>query len=163
MDQDVDSMISALILIGNEGMLKSPTCFKKYYDFPKDRDWLKKLAESISDYDLKHLIKGLILVSQSGEFFYGSGSPVITLYYHYTCMYPETEPNLTAWIADNRCNDYEPFGTCIHGNARSLKEYKAYRVNLDSQKFSLPMKALERNIFFEQFHIKDSHFLDDFK
>ncbi|MHB1072791.1 MAG: hypothetical protein ACYC3Q_08195 [Gemmatimonadaceae bacterium] len=54
-------------------------------------------------------------------------SPVSTLYREFLSRAPADEPSVTAWIVENRHNEYEPFGTLVHGGARTRAEFLAYQ------------------------------------
>jgi hypothetical protein len=77
---------------------------------------------------LRNLIRGVILYSRCGRKTGGSVSPVIDLYRIYAERFPTQEPLLTGWIVDNRTNEYEPFGSTISNNERTLSEYVAERL-----------------------------------
>jgi hypothetical protein len=76
---------------------------------------------------LQALIRGLVLFSQASGWSGGSVSPVIPLYAVYVWRFPLSEPSLTRWIVANRRNDYEPFGTTMHGNAERLSELREHQ------------------------------------
>lgn len=83
------------------------------------------LASALSHLELTKLIRSLVKYTRkygpsvSG----GSASPVVFLYQQFCDLYPEDEPEMTAWIVDNRINNYEPFGTIIHCDSRSMIEH----------------------------------------
>ncbi len=84
-------------------------------------------ARQLSDADLINLLRGLIFYSLASNWRGGSVSPVIHVYHEFLARNTENEPEVTSWIVDNRRNDYEPFGTIVHGGARTHAEFKAYR------------------------------------
>lgn len=103
----------------------------------RDRAWRRlmcghepwqELAPRLNEFELRNLIRGLVLFSRVTGWSGGSVSPVIVLYRAYIERWPEREPALTGWIVDNRLNDYEPFGTICHGDARSQAELHQFRV-----------------------------------
>lgn len=98
---------------------------------PYSRDLANELGGLLTHVELRSLIRGLIRYSReagpskSG----GSASPVIPIYEVFVEKYPDEEPELTAWIVENRVNEYEPFGTIVHDNARNLEAYHQRRVS----------------------------------
>jgi hypothetical protein len=127
------SIIEALIATGSAGIPTIPASPKVLSD--KDRAWSAimcgndpwlRWANRLSRPQLENLIRGLVLYGKAIGFNGGSVSPVIVLYRAFVDIYPLEEPELTHWIADNRKNEYEPFGTFKHGNARSLEEFRDF-------------------------------------
>jgi hypothetical protein len=80
------------------------------------------ISKALSKTELQKLIRSLVKYSRvhgprvSG----GSASPVVFLYSRYCDLYPEDEADMTAWIVDNRVNEYEPFGTRTNCDTRSI-------------------------------------------
>lgn len=87
------------------------------------------LALVLCERDLESLIRGFVHYSrkQSPASPGGSVSPVIRLYSSFVSRFPDSEPNLTAWIVLNRVNPYEPFGTLSCNNAVTLDRHLASR------------------------------------
>jgi hypothetical protein len=89
-----------------------------------DKAWRDEAA-TISEYELRNLIRGVILLARNIGWFGGGMSPVIPLFWEYARRFPKTEPPLTRWIAENRNNENEPFKG--YPAARSVAEYNAMR------------------------------------
>jgi len=89
-------------------------------------DRVAEYAKKKSADDLYRLITGLIYFTRifpsSGG---GSVSPISTLLNIFASKDPKREPELTAWIVDNRTNRYDPWGTSRDSAARSLAERAA--------------------------------------
>ena len=129
------SIIEALIAVGAAGIPRIPGSPEELSD--KDQAWgaiicgnepWLQWANKLSRSELENLIRGLVLYGKAIGFNGGSVSPVIVLYRAFTDNYPSGEPQLTRWIADNRENEYEPFGTFIHGDAKSLEEFQRFEL-----------------------------------
>lgn len=125
-------LVEQIIKINKSGEPFSRSNIKrraKYPGFPSiipyDRNLARYLIDKLSREDFIHLLQGLVKYSQqygprvSG----GSASPVITLHEAFSLRYPEHEPEISDWIAYNRVNQYEPFGTVMHSQARSMAEF----------------------------------------
>jgi hypothetical protein len=93
------------------------------------REPWQELASTRAEPDVRDLIKGLVMYSRTKRLVGGSVSPVIDLYSVYRQRFPELEPLLTAWIVENRVNDYEPFGTTVHHSAKSFGAFQAARAD----------------------------------
>jgi len=91
-----------------------------------DEPW-RRAARQLSDVDLRSLMRGLVMFSRATGWSGGSVSPMTPVYEEFLSRAPRDEPEVTKWIVDNRVNDYEPFGTVVHGGARSQSEYLAYK------------------------------------
>lgn len=124
------SIIEALMAVGTEGIPKVPSSPRVLSD--RDEAWFAIIcgndpwlewSRQLSRAELENLIRGLVLYCKAIGFTGGSVSPVIVLYREFATNYPSAEPALTSWIAENRENEYEPFGTFKHGNASSLAEF----------------------------------------
>ena len=87
-----------------------------------DEPW-RQLGAHVIDSELRSIIRGLILFSQASGWSGGSVSPVIVLYREFLSRIPADEEELTSWIVQRRRNDYEPFGTIMHGGARTQAEF----------------------------------------
>lgn len=92
-----------------------------------DDPWLAA-SRSFDEPTLSAVIRGLVLYSMASGFSGGSASPVICLYADYRQRFPTHEPELTRWITHNRQNDYEPFGTTLHGDAHTWQEFQTHCV-----------------------------------
>ena len=91
------------------------------------KEW-EELGHVLNQNELKYLIRGIIHFSIAGGHSGGSVSPVIPLFRAFAERFPLHEPELCHWITENRKNDYEPFGTWDHGNARTLAEYRSHQL-----------------------------------
>lgn len=89
-----------------------------------DAAW-RDAACTASEFDLRHLIRGVIVFSRVSGWAATVSSPVTPLYWEYVRRFRVKEPELTRWIADNRINAEEPFPG--YSDARSLAEYKAMK------------------------------------
>src|SRR5688500_18258051 len=88
----------------------------------------QSLGAKLSTVDLQNVIKGLVLFSQASGWSGGSVSPIIPLYGEYLSRQPIDEPQFTSWIVGHRRNEYEPFGTIVHGGARTLAEFHGHQL-----------------------------------
>lgn len=88
---------------------------------------IRQHLQALSERELRQVMKGFILFSRqySPYGLAGSASPFPVFFKVYAKRFPEQEPELCAWVVDNRVNPYEPFGTQAHNHARSLKEHQA--------------------------------------
>lgn len=88
---------------------------------------IRQYLQALSERELRQVLKGFILFSRqySPYGLAGSESPFPVFFKVYAKRFPEQEPELCAWVVDNRVNPYEPFGTQAHNHARSLKEHQA--------------------------------------
>lgn len=123
-------LVRALIQLGTTGQPGVPPLLadpERAWDLVMcgDRPW-KLVASELDDQDLVLLMKGLVLYSRASGQSGGSVSPVIALYREYMTRGPSDEPDVTAWIVANRVNNYEPFGTIMHGGARTQAEFHAH-------------------------------------
>lgn len=124
--QDV---VAALISLGCNGVPDIPECLSDEdvaWDalVRTDRDHWRKLAKTIPEYELRHLIQGIVLYSQARRRGVGgSASPVIVLYHSYVERFPAQEPTLTGWIVNNRVNDFDPFGRVCSRAVRTYAEF----------------------------------------
>ncbi len=126
-------VISELIAVGNSGR---PTVPSSLVDSERARhlllcgweDW-KSVGARLEQLQLEALVKGLVYYSQASGFSGGSVSPVIPLYHAFIDRWPADEPRLTAWVVDNTSNPWEPFGTSVHGKARSQAELWLYHAH----------------------------------
>jgi hypothetical protein len=91
-----------------------------------DAQW-REVGQRLALDDLISVTRGLVLFSQASGWTGGSVSPVIALYSEYLRRRPDDDLSLTSWIVDHRRNEYEPFGTTIHGGARTLGEFNRYQ------------------------------------
>ena len=92
-----------------------------------DEPW-RRWAAAATDEHLRLVIRGLILYYRvDGRPTGGSVSPVIPLYREFIARYPGDDPEFTSWIVRNRRNEYDPFGTTVHGDATTLQEFRAYQ------------------------------------
>lgn len=124
-------VIDGLLELGRAGVPGTPAVLSD-----PDRAWRLLMvgdepwqvwAHSATHEQLRQVIRGLILFCQANGRSGGSVSPVIPLYREFLDRGPDDEPELTSWIVRNRRNDYEPFGTIIHGDATTLQEFREYR------------------------------------
>ena len=92
-----------------------------------DRSLASKLSESLPRDELRALIVGLVKfdVAHAGKACGGSVTPVPSLYFKFVKDYPEEEPELTAWIVQNRYNPYDPFGTVLFNDCLNLSDHRA--------------------------------------
>jgi hypothetical protein len=87
------------------------------------------LGELLSCEEMQHLIRALVIhstlvgLSKSG----GSASPVAPLCRTFAQLHPQSEPELFAWVVENRINTYEPFGTTTFAGATSLAMHNELR------------------------------------
>lgn len=121
-------VVAALISLGRTGVPDIPDCLADqqtaWYALVRPKEVWLKVAEVLSEDELRHLIHGLVLYSRArGRGVGGSVSPVIALYYDYIARFPGQEPALTAWVVDNRVNDYDPFGSACDEGARTYAEF----------------------------------------
>jgi hypothetical protein len=86
-----------------------------------------RLGRTLSESDLRNLIRGLVLLSQATRRHGGSVSPVIALYFAYVERFPERELPLTRWIIQHRINAYEPYGSAAYSDATSLADFYVTR------------------------------------
>ncbi len=117
-------------------------------------EW-EEFGQILTETELNNLIRGIIYFTKAGGHSGGSVSPIIPLFRVFAERYPTLEPDICHWITENRENDYEPFGTCDHGGALTLDEFRAHRLQkqmdrnkrnkteLDNQKL-LKQKKLDR-------------------
>ncbi len=121
-------VVGALIALGRTGVPGVPDCLADeqtaWSCLVRGKEVWLKVAKVLSEDELRHLIQGLVLYSRArGRGIGGSASPVIFLYLTYIARFPNFEPELTAWVVDNRVNDYEPFGSSCHEGARTYAEF----------------------------------------
>jgi hypothetical protein len=140
MDMVPPEILSDLIAVGRSEVPQTPVTLRKPEVAHKTllcgfRPW-QRIGKMMGEVDLYYLIRGLVLFSQYSGWSGGSVSPVVNLYLEYQRRFPESEPDLAAWIVDNRRNSYEPFGCSMHSKARSYAEYLQCRANYELHKQS---------------------------
>lgn len=107
-----------------------------------DDPW-RQLARTLSESDLRNLIKGLVLLVREPLNGAGSVSPVIPLFECYRTRFESEERALGTWIVANRVNPAEPFGSGKFPAARTLSEYQAARVSHGAEMDRLQGEAQE--------------------
>lgn len=143
MERELAAVVSELIALGRDGAVRLSERLRAtaetYRLLPANWGELKDFAAGLTEPQLRDLIRGLVLHSQAGGFSGGSVSPVVPLYRVYRERFPMHEPPLTAWIVENRINEYEPFGTVRHNDATS------YELFLEQQAEALVEKRLQED------------------
>jgi len=121
-----DAMIQEMSDVHSADDFARTQIAQKEYPIHDRFERVAKYAQKRSADELYQLIKGLIYFTRifpsSGG---GSVSPISTLLDIFAEKDPEREPELTAWIIDNRTNRYDPWGTSRYSYARSLGERAA--------------------------------------
>lgn len=123
-----EAVVEELIEVGRSGVPATPDLLASTTAAHRPimvghRPWVR-LAERLDEERLRQLMRGLILYSQDSGWSGGSVSPVVNLYGVYARRFPEREPELNRWIAANRCNAYEPFGSTLFTDAETLREHE---------------------------------------
>jgi len=147
----MNDLVDSLICLGRSPEAKLPSILlvdKRRLDSMVARSW-EQICDDLSEEELSSFIKGLIKYSIiTGTSTGGSASPVILLYWRYVNRFPKSEPELTNWIVENRTNEYDPFGTLSHYNARSMAEYierrEARRIEVERSEQYDQQKKKER-------------------
>jgi len=121
-----DAMIRAMSEVSSfEAFSRAHIATKEYPIHDRFEEVTEYAKKKTAD-ELYRLIKGLIYFTRvfprSGG---GSVSPISTLLEIFATKDPAREPELTAWIIDNRTNRYDPWGTSRQSYARSLGERAA--------------------------------------
>lgn len=149
-----DAMIQEMFDVHSADDFARTQIAQKEYPIHDRFERVAKYAEKRSADELYRLIKGLIYFTRvfpsSGG---GSVSPISTLLEIFARKDPAREPELTAWIIDNRTNRYDPWGTSRDSGARSLAERAAElrdqaharNVNLAKDSARRGYDALRRN------------------
>lgn len=127
------SDVEALVLMGASESDLVPTQFRNQqatWDrlMCGDDPW-RQVGDRLSEPDLRNLIKGLVLLVRGPLSGAGSVSPVIPLFECYRTRFEAEERTLGGWIAANRVNPAEPFGSGKFPAARTFGEYQAARKN----------------------------------
>ncbi len=119
-------MLNELLALGASDVARITPTLAQHPPGLDDSAW-QFWARSASDESLRRMMRGLVLYSRATDSPAGSASPLIPLYWEFVSRAPRDEPEVTAWIVDNRTNEYEPFGTGKHGGARTLEQFRTYQ------------------------------------
>jgi hypothetical protein len=126
------TLVTHLIELGSGGGETFPPPLKTQEQKIRDRfgraamlrqETWRNAAACLSRTDLVDLIKGVVYCCRLMNWAPSASTPLVPLYWEFARQFPDQEPELTNWIADNRINPDEPFNG--YRTARSLAEYQA--------------------------------------
>lgn len=88
-------------------------------------DRWNEVVDTLSEVDLRNLVRGLTAAELELGWYGGSVAAVIYVYRRYEARFPEKADALADWVLARSENDYVPFGR-MRAGARSVAEFKSY-------------------------------------
>lgn len=90
-------------------------------------DWnpWNEVADTLSEAELKNLVRGLTVADSEQQWCGGSVAGVIWVYRRYETRFPGRAEELADWVLARSENPYVPFGR-MRAGARSVAEFKSY-------------------------------------